>query len=155
MPPSPTPHCEGGTLSRLLCLPIFSCCTTLYLLTPPKASLLFLDLTELCHILVPLGYIFFWPSNDLPEPPAATSSPSSWLPFITCRQQWEFYSPTVNLSQDMGLGTSNWLPIDSGRLGEPASSCQVSYGHVDFGSEGTVLGAHPHRCGFSTNHENF
>lgn len=59
-----------------------SCYSTLHLPARPvpKVSLLFLDLTLLCHNTSSSRVGFFWPSNHLPEPPATMkNSPSSWL----------------------------------------------------------------------------
>lgn len=68
----------------------------------PKTSLLFLNLTLLSHDPCSSRVGFFWPSNYLQKPPAATNSPSSWLSVY--HTDCKFYSWAGSLNQDTALG---------------------------------------------------
>lgn len=61
----------------------------------------------------------------------------------------------VGLNQHAASEIFNWVTADTDKCGEFALTYVVFYKHVDLRSEGTVLGAHPHCCIFSTSHENF
>lgn len=126
-----TGHTVKRAPSSPAVFPIFSCYATL----PdniPKASLLFLHLTPLCRNPCSSAIGFFWPLSCLREPPAATNSPSSWLSvYHTPKTMWIPQSDCS--SHHTALGICNWLPIDSGRLGEFASSYLLYCQHMDLG----------------------
>lgn len=82
IPLSSASRLEEGALPHLLSSPSSPARTHCLPASPapaPKASLLFLDPMLVCHNPCSSRVVFSWPSNRLPEPPAATNTFAPWL----------------------------------------------------------------------------